>query len=677
MSTFTAETTALLLIDHQIGTMQLVKTLPPEVLRRNTLALAKTAKILGLPVVLTSSQEDRAQGPLMAELAELLPEAFEARVRRAGIVNAWNDEAFRAAVEATGRRNLAMAGVTTDVCLVYPAIDAVAEGFGVQAVLDASGSPFELSEETSRRRMERAGVVLTATNTLLAELAQDWSRPEGEALLGVLFGELLPPDRARRLNARGSARITPRSTPNRSPYPRKTSSCATSFPLSSSCWASRSFRRPPTRSNSPRWTCATSATGRTASATASTTCSPSSTTRGVILVDAPPTLADRLPAALDALSDKPVTHLVYTHSHTDHIGGAGALLAAGGRAEGAEVVAQAETAATLAERNDPRRPVPTRTLTDTLTLDAGGQTLRLDYLGPNHEAGNLFVHLPRQRVLMLVDVVYPGWVPFKNLGIAADVAGYVEAHRQALGYDFETLVAGHVDRPGTRADVEQSLAFVTDLEAAARAALAAVAFQDVMGEAMAREGFEPNAWSLFDAYQDAVVADCRTRLDGEWRDQLKGYATYIDDACWKMIETVQVDLGPAGAARPATRPAGGGGDVEAAAAGFIDPDFDGLTVVNVLTPAPADQERVIDLLRRGIDGVIRRQPGFVAAAIHRSTDSGHVVVYARWRSAADLQGAGKTVGAGGAPDMAEAYRLGKAEYHAYEVMSVISADPQK
>ncbi len=85
-----------------------------------------------------------------------------------------------------------MAGVTTDVCLVFPAIDAVNEGFAVQAVLDASGSPFDLSEEMSRRRMENAGVVLTATNTMIAELAQDWSRPEGSQLLGILFGELLP-----------------------------------------------------------------------------------------------------------------------------------------------------------------------------------------------------------------------------------------------------------------------------------------------------------------------------------------------------------------------------------------------------------------------------------------------------------------------------------------------------
>lgn len=192
MRPFSAESTALLLIDHQVGTMQLIKNIPVDIVKRNTLALAKAAKILGVPVVLTSSQEGNIQGPLLPELREILPDAFEARIKRAGMVNAWSDDNFRAAVEATGRRDLAMAGVTTDVCLVYPAIDAVDAGFRVQAIMDASGSPFDISEDMARRRMEASGVTLTATNTLLAELAQDWSRPEGSELLGILFGELLP-----------------------------------------------------------------------------------------------------------------------------------------------------------------------------------------------------------------------------------------------------------------------------------------------------------------------------------------------------------------------------------------------------------------------------------------------------------------------------------------------------
>ena len=189
---FTPQNSALLLIDHQIGTMQLIKNIDVEQAKRMSLVLARMASILNIPVVMTSSQEDRVQGPLLAELKDILPDAFAARVQREGIVNAWNDPAFKAAVEATGRRNLIMAGVTTDVCLVFPAIDAVREGYQVQAVMDASGSPFVLSDDMAGRRMASAGVILTATNTVMAELAQDWSTPEGQQLIQLLFTEVLP-----------------------------------------------------------------------------------------------------------------------------------------------------------------------------------------------------------------------------------------------------------------------------------------------------------------------------------------------------------------------------------------------------------------------------------------------------------------------------------------------------
>jgi nicotinamidase-related amidase len=189
---FAADNTALLLIDHQIGTMQLIKNIDSKLAAAQAIALAKMARILNLPVIITSSQEDRAQGPILPEIAELLPKAHAARVRRPGVVNAWAYTPFRDAVIDAGKPNLIMAGVTTDVCLIFPAIDAAQQGFGVQAVMDASGSPSDMSEEFSRQRMCDAGVVLTATNTLISELAQDWSTPHGQELIGLLFSDVFP-----------------------------------------------------------------------------------------------------------------------------------------------------------------------------------------------------------------------------------------------------------------------------------------------------------------------------------------------------------------------------------------------------------------------------------------------------------------------------------------------------
>ena len=148
---FTADNSALLLIDHHVGTMQLIKNIDRELAAKQSIALAKMAKILNMPVVITSSQEDHAQGPILPEIAEILPKAHAARVKRPGVVNAWAYPDFRNAVLATGRKNLIMAGVTTDVCLIFPSIDAALEGFAVQAVMDASGSPSDLFPSTDAR----------------------------------------------------------------------------------------------------------------------------------------------------------------------------------------------------------------------------------------------------------------------------------------------------------------------------------------------------------------------------------------------------------------------------------------------------------------------------------------------------------------------------------------------
>jgi nicotinamidase-related amidase len=182
----TGDDAALLLIDHQLGTMGWVTSTTFDEMKKNAIILAKAAKILKMPTVLTSSMEEAAQGPLLGELADILPAEFAARIRRAGIVNAMDDEAFAAAVKATGRKRLVLAGVTNDVCTVYPALTLVGQGYEVQVVADAGGSPTKIADDIALRRMERAGVTLTSTNQLIAELAGSWSTLEGGQLVQAL-----------------------------------------------------------------------------------------------------------------------------------------------------------------------------------------------------------------------------------------------------------------------------------------------------------------------------------------------------------------------------------------------------------------------------------------------------------------------------------------------------------
>ncbi|WP_175703190.1 isochorismatase family protein [Burkholderia ambifaria] len=182
----TGASAALLLIDHQVGTMGWVTSTSFDEMKRNAIILAKAAKILNIPTVLTSSMEEAAQGPLLSELEAILPDEFAARIKRAGIVNAMDDEAFAAAVKATGRTKFILAGVTNDVCTVYPALTLVGQGHEVQVVADAGGSPSKIADDIALRRLERAGVTLTSTNQLIAELAGSWSTPEGGQLVQAL-----------------------------------------------------------------------------------------------------------------------------------------------------------------------------------------------------------------------------------------------------------------------------------------------------------------------------------------------------------------------------------------------------------------------------------------------------------------------------------------------------------
>jgi len=188
MHIFRIEDTAMILIDHQVGTNTWASTTPLALLQRNVIILAKFAKGTGMPAVLTSSQEMNVnvQGPLMPELQEILPEAFAARIKRQGVVNAWDDEHFANACRNTGKRNFVMAGVTTDVCMVAPAISALEEGFHVKVVCDACGSSNPIAEEMAWRRMERAGVHLTSTNAIVAELVKNWASPAGAVAFPLL-----------------------------------------------------------------------------------------------------------------------------------------------------------------------------------------------------------------------------------------------------------------------------------------------------------------------------------------------------------------------------------------------------------------------------------------------------------------------------------------------------------
>jgi nicotinamidase-related amidase len=183
------EDVVFLLLDHQAGLFQVVKDITVSQLRANTTMLAKLATLLKIPVITTASVPEGPNGPLMPEIHQFAPHAVH--VPRKGEVNAWDNELFVKTVRETGKKTLVMAGVWTSVCVMFPALDAIAAGFKVYAVIDASGDPSEMASRTTLARFAQAGVVPTSANAVLCELQRTWNRPDA-AEMAQLYPMVAP-----------------------------------------------------------------------------------------------------------------------------------------------------------------------------------------------------------------------------------------------------------------------------------------------------------------------------------------------------------------------------------------------------------------------------------------------------------------------------------------------------
>lgn len=179
---------AVLLVDHQAGLLSLVRDFDPDKFKNNVLALGDLARYFALPTILTTSFEAGPNGPLVPELVEMFPDA--PYIARPGQINAWDNEDFVAAVKATGRRQLILAGVVTEVCVAFPALSAPEEGFEVFVVTDASGTFSEETRHAAWLRMAEAGAQLMNWFGVACELHRDWRNDiEG---LGSLFSNHIP-----------------------------------------------------------------------------------------------------------------------------------------------------------------------------------------------------------------------------------------------------------------------------------------------------------------------------------------------------------------------------------------------------------------------------------------------------------------------------------------------------
>lgn len=251
---------------------------------------------------------------------------------------------------------------------------------------------------------------------------------------------------------------------------------------------------------------------------------------GVVVVDAPPSYAATLKQAISEVTNLPITHIIYSHSHTDHIGGASLI---GGHPV---IVAQNETKRLLVRSADPKRPVPTITFDRTYELKLGSQRLELSYHGDGHEPGNIFIYAPEQKTLMAVDLVFPGWMPFRRFAVAHDLPGWMAQVELLAKLPFDKLVAGHVARLGTHADVLTQIEFDNDVKTAVAEALKQTPFVDGINPADA-----DNPWALTDDYTARVAVRCVNALTPKWSARLAAFDAFVWDQCYAMEQSLRVD----------------------------------------------------------------------------------------------------------------------------------------
>ena len=179
----TSENAALVLVDHQVGLMTGVRDYSTGELKHNVVALAKAAKALKLPIVVTTTARDSMWGPTFPELVEALPGV---RSIDRSSVNAFDDVAVAEAIRATGRKKLIFAGVSLEICAAFPAITAVGKGFDAYVAVDASGTFSETKREVGLLRMLQAGVIVSDYASLMVEILKDNARPEAATVYGAI-----------------------------------------------------------------------------------------------------------------------------------------------------------------------------------------------------------------------------------------------------------------------------------------------------------------------------------------------------------------------------------------------------------------------------------------------------------------------------------------------------------
>ena len=257
------------------------------------------------------------------------------------------------------------------------------------------------------------------------------------------------------------------------------------------------------------------------------------TEQGVIAVDAPQSLGEKYIQAISDVTDEPITHVIYSHSHADHIGAAGMIFP-----KDATIIAQKQAAEHLMMKNDPNRPAPNISFDEQYTLEVGNQTLELYHIGNFHSKGDIVIYAPQQKVAMIVDFFHPKAAPFKNFGITQDMGVHLATHDILLNMfdDDVVFVSGHETILGTKQHIQEYKQFTNDVLNNVYAAFNKVSFDEII-EKYGSGG----SYVIFNEYMDALSNSCVRDTVEQWSGKINGLEVFLEDNCMSMVIYAMVD----------------------------------------------------------------------------------------------------------------------------------------
>ena len=260
------------------------------------------------------------------------------------------------------------------------------------------------------------------------------------------------------------------------------------------------------------------------------------TSDGVVLLDAPPTIGHNIQRAVDEIASangvsNKVNYLVYSHHHADHVGASSLF------DKNVTRIGHEETRRLLLRDDDPARPPNEETFQDNWTLQIGGERIDLAWHGANHSPDNIVIHLPDHDALMLIDIVNPGWAPVFLANLTEDIPGYLEAPAKALAYSWKHYIAGHLGRLGTREDIALHQQYMADIAESSRKALDTVDLTPYFVK------YGDNPWAAFKGGLEEWVATAAAPVIEKYTGVLAAADVFTESTTFQVMQSIRLDLG--------------------------------------------------------------------------------------------------------------------------------------